>query len=77
MHFYRASVSFPEIDLGGGLFIPAEEISDTTTKLGMDLSGGFIVPMSAKTDFTTDVTYTLSDIDQFALKAGVSFKLSD
>jgi len=43
----------------------------------MDLNGGFNVPMSAKTDFTTDLTYTLSDIDQFSLKAGVSFKVGN
>ena len=77
LHFYRASVTIPAIDLGGGVIIPGEEYSDTTTKLGMDLSGGFLVPMSAKTDFTTDVTYTLSDIDQFSLKAGFSFKVAD
>ena len=76
-HFFRASVSIPDMDLGGGVIIPGEEFSDTTTKLGMDLNGGFLVPMSAKTDFTTDVTYTLSDIDQFSLKAGVSFKVGN
>lgn len=77
LHFYRASVSIPDMDLGGGVIIPGEEMSDTTTKLGMDLNGGFNVPMSAKTDFTTDLTYTLSDIDQFSLKAGVSFKVGN
>lgn len=77
LHFYRASVSIPDMDLGGGVIIPGEEMSDTTTKLGMDLNGGFLVPMSAKTDFTTDLTYTLSDIDQFSLKAGVSFKVGN
>jgi hypothetical protein len=65
------------MDLGGGVIIPGEEMSDTSTKLGMDLNGGFNVPMSAKTDFTTDLTYTLSDIDQFSLKAGVSFKVGN
>jgi opacity protein-like surface antigen len=77
LHFYRASVSIPDMDLGGGVIIPGEEMSDTSTKLGMDLNGGFNVPMSAKTDFTTDLTYTLSDIDQFSLKAGVSFKVGN
>lgn len=77
LHFYRASVTIPAIDLGGGVIIPGEEMSDTSTKLGMDLNGGFNVPMSAKTDFTTDLTYTLSDIDQFSLKAGVSFKVGN
>lgn len=77
LHFYRASVSIPDLDLGGGVIIPGEEMSDTSTKLGMDLNGGFNVPMSAKTDFTTDLTYTLSDIDQFSLKAGVSFKVGN
>lgn len=77
LHFFRASVTVPDIDLGGGVIIPGEEFSDTTTKLGMDLNGGFNVPMSAKTDFTTDLTYTLSDIDQFSLKAGVSFKVGN
>jgi len=77
LHFYRASVSIPDMDLGGGVIIPGEEMSDTSTKLGMDLNGGFNVPMSVKTDFTTDLTYTLSDIDQFSLKAGVSFKVGN
>jgi hypothetical protein len=77
IHVYRSSVKIPDMDLGGGVIIPGEEFSDTTTKLGMDMSGGFIVPMSAKTDFTTDITYTVSDIDQFALKAGVSFKVGN
>jgi hypothetical protein len=77
IHVYRSSVKIPDMDLGGGVIIPGEEFSDTTTKLGMDMSGGFIVPMSAKTDFTTDLTYTVSDVDQFALKAGVSFKVGN
>ncbi|HEX5031032.1 MAG TPA: outer membrane beta-barrel protein [Candidatus Eisenbacteria bacterium] len=77
LHFFRASVTIPDIDMGGGFIIPGEEFSDTTTKVGLDLSGGFFVPMSAKTDFTTDITYTLSDIDQFALKAGVMFKVGN
>jgi outer membrane protein with beta-barrel domain len=77
IHFYRASVTIPAVDLGGGVIIPGEEFSDTSTKLGMDLSGGFFVPMSAKTDFTTDITYTVSDVDQFALKAGVMFKVGN
>jgi len=77
IHFYRASVTIPDMDLGGGVIIPGEEMSDTSTKLGMDLNGGFNVPMSVKTDFTTDLTYTLSDIDPFSLKAGVSFKVGN
>jgi len=77
IHFYRASVTIPDMDLGGGVIIPGEEFSDTSTELGLDLSGGFFVPMSAKTDFTTDVTYTVSDVDQFALKAGVMFKVGN
>jgi len=59
------------------VIIPGEEFSDTSTELGLDLSGGFFVPMSAKTDFTTDITYTVSDVDQFALKAGVMFKVGN
>jgi len=77
IHFYRASVTIPDMDLGGGVIIPGEEFSDTSTELGLDLSGGFFVPMSAKTDFTTDITYTVSDVDQFALKAGVMFKVGN
>jgi len=77
IHFYRASVTIPAVDLGGGVIIPGEEFSDTSTELGLDMSGGFIVPMSAKTDFTTDITYTVSDVDQFALKAGVMFKVGN
>jgi opacity protein-like surface antigen len=67
LHFFHAEVSVPGF--------PGMSAEDSSTKLGMDLGGGASMPLSPKTDVFGEMWYTLSDIDQFAFKAGVSFRL--
>jgi opacity protein-like surface antigen len=76
LHMVRGKVEMAEQDMGGGFIIPAQEFSDTQTKVGLDLGGGFTTPLSEKTDFCLDLWYTaVSDVGHISMKAGVSFDL--
>lgn len=66
LHFYNT-----EVDVPG--FGSAE---DSSTKLGLDLGGGLSTPLSPKTNLFGELWYTAADLDQVAMKAGVSFQLS-
>lgn len=76
LHFYRAEVVVPDMDLGGGIIVPGFTSEDSSTKLGLDMGGGMVTPLNPKTDLFFDLWYTLSDVDQLAMKVGVSFKLA-
>lgn len=65
VHFFNAKVEF------GGF-----SAEDSATKLGLDLGGGVATPVSPMTDLFGELWYTVADIDQFALKAGVSFRIN-
>jgi opacity protein-like surface antigen len=73
LHFVTAKVSMPEQDIGG-FIIPATEVSDSATRLGLDLGGGMSVPMSVSTKFLSEIWYTVaSDVAQFQLNVGVQY----
>ena len=76
MHFFNSKVEVPDMDMGGGNVIPGFTVEDSATKLGLDIGGGMVTPLNPKTNFVLDLWYTLADVDQFAMKAGVSFQLS-
>jgi opacity protein-like surface antigen len=67
LHMFHAEVNVPGF--------PGMSADDSSTKLGLDLGGGASMPLSPKTDMFGEMWYTLADIDQFAFKAGVSFRL--
>lgn len=70
MHFLRAetSVSIPGF--------PAVTAEGSDTKLGLDVGGGISTPMNAKNDFRAEAWYGIvSDVNQFALRVGISHKL--
>ena len=47
------------------------------TKLGLDLGGGITTPLNAKNDFRAEAWYGIvSDVNQFAVRVGISHKLS-
>ena len=76
LHFLKASVSIPDIDLGGGVIVPGMTVEDSSTELGIDFGGGASMPVSPKTDLSGEFWYSMVDqFDQVALKLGVSFKL--
>ena len=68
IHFFHAKVDVP--------MAPGFSAEDSATKLGLDLGGGVLRPVSPSTDLFVDLWYTVADIDQLAMKAGVSFQLS-
>lgn len=75
LHFFNTKVEVPDMDLGGGFIIPGFTAEDSATKLGLDLGGGAVRPLSPKTDLFVDLWYTVSDIEQLSMKAGLSFRL--
>jgi len=75
LHFFHAKIVVPEEDMGGGFIMPGFTAEDSMTKLGIDLGGGALKPLNPKTDLFVDLWYTLADIDQLSMRAGVSFKL--
>ena len=51
--------------------------SGDDTKLGLDLGGGISTAMNAKNDFHAEAWYGIvSDVNQFAVRVGVSHKLT-
>ncbi len=75
MHFLKAKVSVPDIDLGGTI-IPGYTLEDSQTQLGLDLGGGIATGVSPTTDLLAEMWYTaVSDANQFAIRVGVEFKL--
>jgi len=70
LHFFNVEVSVP--DFQGGTI----SASESETKLGFDLGGGASMPLSPKANLFGDLWYTLADVDQLAMKVGVSFLLS-
>jgi opacity protein-like surface antigen len=75
LHFFHSKVVVPDQDMGG-FIVPGFTAEESATKLGLDLGGGVLKPLSPKTDLFVDLWYTLADIDQLAMKVGVSFKLN-
>jgi len=67
LHLLHAKVTVP----GFG------SATDSETKLGLDLGGGVAMPMNDRWDFTGELWYTIvSDVGQFSLRAGFSYKLA-
>lgn len=75
LHFYHSEVTMPDMDLGGGFIVPGFSVSESSTELGLDLGGGLSTPVGATTSLFGEFWYTLSDIDQISMKAGVSFQI--
>ena len=76
LHFVKAEVSIPDVDLGGGVIVPGMTVSDSSTELGIDFGGGFATPLSPKADLNGELWYSIVDnFDQVSLKVGVAFKL--
>ena len=67
LHLFKVEVSVPGF--------PTMSAEQSETKFGVDLGGGTSMPVSPKTDLFGEMWYTLADINEFAFKAGVSFKL--
>ena len=71
VHFLSVESTFPA---GGGF--PAMSVSGSETRLGLDVGGGIAKAINPRTDFLGEAWYSIvSDFSQFALRAGVSFKL--
>lgn len=70
-HFVGAEVTTPAF---GGF--PAMSTSDSQTKLGLDLGSGLSTPISPRADLLSEVWYGfVSDVNQFSLRVGLSYKL--
>lgn len=55
---------------------PSTSVSDSQTKFGFDLGGGIATPINPRTDFLAEAWYSVvTDVSQFSLRAGLSFKL--
>jgi len=63
-----------DIPAQGGF--PAMTEEDSTNKLGLDLGGGLQTPINERMDFHAEAWYGIvSDVNQFALRVGVSQKI--
>jgi opacity protein-like surface antigen len=71
MHFFHSKVVVP-----GFGFVPDMTVEDSATKVGLDMGGGVLTPVSPSADVFADLWYTVADIDQIAMKAGVTFRLN-
>lgn len=69
IHFFHTKVS-------GGAMLPGFTVEDSATKLGLDLGGGVSTPLNPATSIFADLWYTVADIDQLSMKAGVSWRLN-
>jgi opacity protein-like surface antigen len=67
LHFFNVKVDVPGF--------PGASAEDSATKVGLDMGGGASMPLSPKAEMFGEMWYTVCDIDQFAFKAGVSFRL--
>ena len=71
LHFVGEQVVIPP---QGGF--PAVTASDSQTKFGVDLGGGITTPAGPRANFNAEMWYGIvSDVSQFSLRAGMSFKL--
>src|SRR5262245_16845679 len=71
LHFVHAEASVAN-PFGG----PAITAEDSQTKLGLDLGGGIAMPINPQWDFLGELWYGIvSDVGQFSLRAGLSYKL--
>jgi opacity protein-like surface antigen len=76
IHLFHSKVVVPDMDLGGGFIVPGFTASDSVTRLGLDLGGGAVTPLNPATNLFVDLWYTVADIDQLSMKAGVSWRLN-
>jgi len=71
LHLVHAEVTIPA-QFGN----PEMTAEDSSTKLGLDLGGGIAMPMNPRWDFLGELWYSIvSDVGQFSLRAGLSYKL--
>ena len=75
IHFFHSKVVVPDMDMGG-FIVPGFTAEDSATKLGLDLGGGAVTPLNPSTSIFVDLWYTVADIDQLSMKAGVSWRLN-
>jgi outer membrane protein W len=71
LHFVHAEVTIP-----AQFGFPETQVEDSSTKLGLDLGGGMATPVGPRTDFHAELWFGIvSDVDQFALRVGLSQKV--
>lgn len=71
IHFVTAEVY---VDPSTGF--PESRASETRTKMGLDLGGGLATPLNPRTDFLAEAWYGIvSDVSQFSLRAGLTYKI--
>jgi opacity protein-like surface antigen len=71
MHFIHSEVTIPA---GGGF--PAMTADASRTKLGLDLGGGVATAVNPRSDLMGELWYgIISDVSQFSMRVGMSFKI--
>jgi len=76
MHTFNVKAEIPAQDLGGGFVIPAMQVQDSTTKLGLDLGGGIAAPINPRTSFLAEMWFgVVNDFSQLSLKVGFAYRL--
>lgn len=75
LHFVRSEFYMPAQSIGGVIFIPEQDFSNTDTKLGLDMGGGLITAINESTDFIGELWYGIvDDVNQISFKVGVIVK---
>ena len=72
MHFVHAEVTE---NVPG---FPPMQVEDSATKLGLDIGGGVSTPIGPRSDLLGEAWYGIvSDVSQFSLRVGMSYRLGN
>src|SRR5262245_36452887 len=72
LHFLHAEATIP-----AQFGFPETKVEDSSTKLGLDLGGGIVTSVGPRTDLLAESWFAIvSDISQFSLRVGLSYKLN-
>jgi hypothetical protein len=54
------------------------QVEDSATKLGLDIGGGVSTPIGPRSDLLGEAWYGIvSDVSQFSLRVGMSYRLGN
>jgi opacity protein-like surface antigen len=71
LHFVHDKVVIP-----AQFGFPEMTTEDSSTKLGLDLGGGLAIAINPRSDLLTELWYGIvSDVNQFSLRVGMSYRL--
>ncbi|MFQ5496217.1 MAG: hypothetical protein ACE5EX_12655, partial [Phycisphaerae bacterium] len=75
LHFLRTEIDVPSQNVGGTI-LPAVNVKDTATRVGLDLGGGILMNVNDRTELLGELWFgAVQDVNQVAFRVGVLYKL--